>query len=134
MKIKSYTKIWDIQGTLFSVGDVNLPCPLTYMQIITFVIVFLLMLFLDDLPPFSMFNSVLLNNIAIPAALTFVISKAEFGGKTPIKFFLSYIMYAFRPHLSFCDKRIISKRKFKIAEKLTIVRSDFSLGLPDKIH
>lgn len=120
--IKSYSKIWNAEGTLYSVGDTNLPFPLTYMQIIYFVASFLLMFALGDVPPFSFIDNWLLKNVAIPVAITFLLSKLEFDGKKPWEFLLSYVTYLFRPKITYGGRAIRNRKTYALNCEITVKR------------
>lgn len=120
--IKSYSKIWNAEGTLYSVGDTNLPFPLTYTQIIYFIASFLLMFALGDVPPFSFIDNWLLKNVAIPVVITFLLSKLEFDGKKPWEFLLSYISYWLRPKITYGGRAIGNKRVYVLNFDVTVKR------------
>lgn len=122
-KIKSYSKIWNVEGTLFAIGDTNLPVPLTYSQILWFVISFVFMLIVGDVFPLSLIDSWLLKNFAIPIGIAVLMNKIEFEGKKPIAFIVSYVLYLLRPKRTYGGKAISKKRKHRLNTEITIVRS-----------
>lgn len=129
IKIKSYNRIWNVEGTLFAVGDVNLPFPVTFSQVVYFVVTFMIMISLSKVYPFSALGP-LISNLGIPIALTILLNKIDFHGKKPPDFFLSYFLYLLRPKLTFRGKMILNKKMYKMNNEITVVRSvvfnDFS--------
>lgn len=120
-RLKSYTDIWNVEHTLYGVGNLTLPFPVTYTQIAWFVISLMLVLFLNKYPPFNMIDNELLKYIALPVAMTWFMSKKTFDGKKPYRFLISVLGYMFRPKETWCGKRVVyGKRVYD--EKITIVR------------
>ena len=123
--IKSYKKIWGMEGTLYSINDTPLPFPMAYSQIAWFIAGLVFMILSKDIPPFSFINGWLMRYIAIPAGLTFVMNKVEFEGKKPWAFLLSGIMYFLRPKKTYMGRTVKTRKKYRINEEITIVRSEF---------
>lgn len=94
--IKNYTGIWKVEGVFYGVRDFHLPRPVTYTQIIWAGIFFVISLGMKGIPPF-IFDSVLLNNVAIPIALAVFLNKKSFDGKKPLSFIRSGVLYLVQP-------------------------------------
>lgn len=122
IKIKSYNRIWNVEGTLFAVGDVNLPFPVTFSQIIYFVASFILMQILYRFPPFTFLGS-LVSCIVIPVLCTIGLNKIDFHGKKPPAYLLSYIMFFFRPKVTYRCKPVVNRRCCRFYKEITAVRS-----------
>lgn len=118
--IKSYSKIWSAEGTLYSVGDTNLPFPVTYSQILYFVIGFVFMFIFSDIPPFSMIDNWLIKFIAIPAIIAFLLNKVDFDGKRPQEFIISNVSYLFRPKMTYGGFPIRRKKLHRTHENITV--------------
>lgn len=106
-RLKSYTDIWNVEHTLYGVGNLTLSFPVTYTQIAWFVISLMLVLFLNKYPPFNMIDNELLKYIALPVAMTWFMSKKTFDGKKPYRFLISVLGYMFRPKETWCGKRVV---------------------------
>jgi len=124
-KIKSYQKIWNAEGTLYSINDLKLPFAFTYLQIGWFVSSLLIVIILGDIPPFSLVDNWLLKYIGFPAAVTILMSKFEFDSKKPWEFLYSYFCYLISPKKNYGGKPLKSIVKYRVNEEITIVRSDY---------
>jgi hypothetical protein len=123
--IKSYSKVWSMEGILYAINDFKLPFSATYSQIGWFVAGLVFMLLVSDIPPFSFISSGLIRYGAIPVGLTLIMNKLEFEGKKPWYFFLSYLAYMLRPKKTYAGRAIKSKKKHRVNEEITVVRSEF---------
>jgi len=123
IKIKSYSDIWEIGGVLYSVGDLNLPFSLTFEQIAWFISSLAVMFGLTNFPPFSMLEPVV-SYIIIPVCLTILMCKIKFDGKAPPFFILSLLKYASRDKITYMGVKVKKRKKYRVNENITIVRSE----------
>ncbi|HAO6496202.1 TPA: conjugal transfer protein [Listeria monocytogenes] len=122
-KIKSYTGIWNVEMVLHAIGDLKLPFAVTGSQIVWFVVLMLIMITLNDVPPFNLTQSVLFKDIAIPFALTWFVSKKTFDGKKPYSFLLSIISYYARRKVTTKQRAVKLNQRFIIEEEIPIIRT-----------
>ncbi|EAF3529880.1 conjugal transfer protein [Listeria seeligeri] len=122
-KIKSYTGIWNVEMVLHAIGDLKLPFAVTGSQIVWFVVLMLIMITLNDVPPFNFTQSVLFKDIAIPFALTWFVSKKTFDGKKPYSFLLSIISYYARRKVTTKQRAVKLNQRFIIEEEIPIIRT-----------
>lgn len=126
IRIKSYSSIWSVEGVLYAVGDVKLPFPFTFSQVGWFVGSLVTVFFLSDVPPVSLIENSLIKYVGIPVLIAWFMSQKSFDGKSPIVYLVSLISYFFRPKLTYGGKKIYKKRKYKLNDEITAVRSDVS--------
>lgn len=122
-KIKSHTSIWSVEKVLYGINDLHLPFPITYSEMAWFVCTFLIVIMFADAPPLSFIENPLLKYVAIPAGLTWFVSRKSFDGKKPYGFLRSLISYAVRPKTTFGGKAVNYKKE-KGDYNITIVRSE----------
>lgn len=130
-KIKSYTGIWNVEKVLYSINDFNLPFPITFSQMVWFVLSEFIIILFADLPPLSMIEGAFLKYFGIPVALTWFMSQKTFDGKKPYSFLKSMTTYAVRPKVTYAGKAVILHSHI-LQENITAVRSE--LYVPDTIH
>lgn len=104
--IRNYSNIWKTEGVVYRIQDITLPRPVMMSQFVWFAAFFIASLFLKGLPPFLFTDSVLMNHVAIPAFLAWMISRKSFDGRKPYSFFRSYILYMARPKSSVRGKAV----------------------------
>ncbi|MGU8456264.1 conjugal transfer protein [Clostridium perfringens] len=130
-KIKSYTGIWNVEKVLYAINDFNLPFPVTFTQIVWFVLTEFFIIMFADLPPLSMIEGAFLKYFGIPIAFTWFMSQKTFDGKRPYSFLKSQITYTFRPKITYAGKAVkLHKQDFN--ETITVVRS--VKYVPNKIY
>lgn len=130
-KIKSYTGIWNVEKVLYAINDFNLPFPVTFTQIVWFVLTEFFIIMFADLPPLSMIEGAFLKYFGIPIAFTRFMSQKTFDGKRPYSFLKSQITYTFRPKITYAGKAVkLHKQDFN--ETITVVRS--VKYVPNKIY
>lgn len=122
-KIKNYTSIWNVEKVIYALSDVNLPVPLTFTQIAWFMAIFMLVLMLQNLPPFSMIDSALIKFAVIPAGITWLMSQKTFDGKKPYSFLRSVFLYIIRSKETYAGKSVMT-RNVTVKQKITTVRSE----------
>ena len=121
-KIRSYTSIWNVEKVLYAINDVNLPFPVTFTQIIWFVLTEFIIILFADVPPLSMIEDAFLKYFGIPVALTWFMSQKTFDGKKPYSYIKTMVLYALRPKVTYAGKAVnLHKQKFE--ETITAVRS-----------
>lgn len=118
--IKSYSKVWNIEGTMYAIGDVNLPFPVTYSQIEWFIVSLVLVFIFNDVPPINLIDNWLIKFFGIPVGIAVLMSKMEFDGKKPIYFIISYIEFLFRSKLTYGYKSIVKNKRYKICDYITV--------------
>jgi hypothetical protein len=129
-KIKSYSKIWNLDRVFYSVGDVKLPMPISGNFAIWSTILFVIM------ATFGKLLSPLIPNkavriVVIPIAVAWIMSKKTFDGKKPLSFLKSVIAYWFRNKTTCMGKQVKTKQ-CKLRKDIPMVRSE--LYVPDKIY
>lgn len=118
--IKSYSKVWNVEGTMYAIGDVNLPFPVTYSQIEWFIVSLVLVFIFNDVPPISLIDNWLIKFFGIPVGMAVLMSKMEFDGKKPVYFIKSYIEFLFRSKLTYGYKSIVKSKRYKICDYITV--------------
>lgn len=122
-RLKSYTSIWSVEKVFYALGDWNLPFAVTGSQITWFVISFLMVIILKDLPPLNLIDNKLLVYGVLPIAFTWFMCQKTFDGKKPFNFLLSFLVYLMRSKATYGGKPIRYKR-MKIDKAVTAVRSE----------
>ncbi|WP_239257321.1 conjugal transfer protein [Listeria ilorinensis] len=122
-RVRSYTRIWNVEMVLHAIGDIKLPFAVTGSQILWFVGSLVVIMFLSDVPPFSMIQSVLFKYFAIPVAIAWFVSKKTFEGKKPYKYLYSVVAYQFRKKETIRQKKITLHRPFTLNEQIQIVKT-----------
>ena len=122
---KSYKSIWNVNRTLYSLGDINLPVPLTFGQIGWFVLGFTVMLLLGDALSFiPIIGNFFFRLLVIPIALSAFMSKKTFDGKKPYEFIKSALMYAGRSKTTARGEKL-KREKQRVHVDIPIVESVF---------
>lgn len=127
-KVRSYSSIWAVEKVLYAVNDVKLPLSLTFSQITWFIISLLMIVMLQDIPPFSLIDGVLLKYVGIPAGITWFMSQKTLDGKKPYRFLQSVLLYYLRPKITYGEKAVKS-RKEHFKDEITAVRSEIYYGV-----
>ncbi len=122
-KVKSFTNIWNVEKVLYSINDLRLPFPVTFSQMAWFVATEFAIIFLSDIPPFSMMDSAIIKYGVIPVAVTWFMSQKTFDGKKPYRFLTSVLTYYISPKITYGEKQVKLKNE-KMNEKITYVRSE----------
>ena len=94
--VYSYPKAWKLENKIYAIGNYKLIVPLYPRQILYFVTVLLCMLGLSELPPVSSVPWVI-RFVVIPFVVGNYLLKKKLDGKSPVKYFLSW--------LQFCSQR-----------------------------
>lgn len=126
MRAKSYTSLWDLKGTLYSINDVKLLFPVSYQQIGWYLLGLLGMVFFGGILPLT--SNVLIKYIAYPVLLSWFMSKKSFDGKAPPVYFLSCMRFWLRPKVIYGEKKIKNHKRTKEEIKITGVRSEIKGG------
>ncbi|MGF7105691.1 hypothetical protein M2151_001154 [Lachnospiraceae bacterium PH1-22] len=122
-KVKSYSKIWNIQKVIYGISDFKLPFPLTIEQMGWLVLSLFFVIIFGKYPPLSWLEGALLKYFGIPIGITWFMSGKTFDGKKPIGFIRSAIMYFVRHKLTFAGNPI-KLEKEKVKDTITSVRSE----------
>lgn len=126
--LKSYSSVWKVEKILYGLEDVKLPFPLTFSQAGWLLgSEILIILFFSKIPPLCYSDNFLLKYVAIPAGITWFMSKKTFDGKKPYSFLRSVISYFFRPKLTYAGKRVEFEES-RLDENITIVRCEKVCG------
>ncbi|EKB7628945.1 conjugal transfer protein [Enterococcus faecalis] len=130
-KLKSYTSIWAVEKVIYAINDFQLPFPVTFSQMAWFVLTLLAMILFGNLPPLVFIQGAFLKYLAIPASVTWFMSKKTFDGKRPYGFLRSVILYLVRPKVTYAGKKV-TLNKQKVQLEITIVRSE--VYDPNQVH
>ena len=130
-KIRSYTRIWNVEKVIYAINDFQLPFPVTFTQMAWFVCSLLLVL-LAHVPPLSQIHGVLLKYVGLPVGLTWFMSQKTFDGKKPYGFLKSVLTYLLRPKVTYAGKPVRLKKEI-VSGAITAVRSERD-GVFDQIH
>lgn len=74
-KLKSYSSIWAVEKVIYAINDFQLPFPVTFSQMAWFVLTLLAMILFGNLPPLAFIQGAFLKYLAIPACVTWFMSK-----------------------------------------------------------
>lgn len=122
-KMKSYSSVWNVEKVVYGISDISLPFPVTYSQMLWFVVSLLIVVMFKDIPPLSFINGALIKYVVIPVGITWFMSQKTFDGKKPFHFIRTIICYALRPKLTYGGKAVKFSEE-KLNEEITIVRSE----------
>lgn len=91
--IYSYSKVWSLEHSIYSLGNINLPVPIHPYDLLYFVgtLVFIVLL-CKVIPVLSLFP-VIIRYILTPYGLTTFLRKKKLDGKNPLKYFIAYAKY-----------------------------------------
>lgn len=131
-KIRSYTRIWNVEKVIYAINDFRLPFPVTFTQMAWFVSSLLLVVLFGNVPPLSFIQGVLLKYVGLPVGLTWFMSQKTFDGKKPYGFLKSVITYLLRPKVTYAGKPVKLKKEV-VDESITAVRSE-RYAVPDQVH
>ncbi|EIT2192145.1 conjugal transfer protein [Enterococcus faecalis] len=130
-KLKSYTSIWAVEKVIYAINDFQLPFPVTFSQMAWFVLTLLAMILFGNLTPLVFIQGAFLKYLAIPACVTWFMSKKTFDGKHPYGFLRSVILYLVRPKVTYAGKKV-TLNKQKVQLEITTVRSE--VYDPNQVH
>lgn len=131
-KIRSYTRIWNVEKVIYAINDFQLPFPVTFTQMAWFVCSLLLVVLFANVPPLSLIQGVLLKYVGLPVGLTWFMSQKTFDGKKPYGFLKSVFFYLLRPKVTYAGKPVKLKKEI-VDESITAVRSE-RYDVPDQVH
>ncbi|MCO7128357.1 conjugal transfer protein [Sporolactobacillus shoreicorticis] len=131
-KIRSYTRIWNVEKVIYAINDFQLPFPVTFTQMAWFVCSLLLVILLANVPPVSLIHGVLLKYVGLPVGLTWFMSQKTFDGKKPYGFLKSVITYLLRPKVTYAGKPVRLKKEIA-SGAITAVRSEW-YAVSDQVH
>lgn len=121
-RIKSYTGIWGVEKVIYAINDWTLPRPITFTQICWGTAFFILSLVMAGFPPFIFKDSMIMNNVAIPAFMAWFVSKKTFDGKKPYFFLLSIVRYFIRGKNSTRNKTVKLRTQKDGESHITVAR------------
>lgn len=123
-KIRSYTSIWNVEKVIYAINDLKLPFPVSFNQMVWFVLTLFIVIVLGNLPPLSLINGAFLKYLGIPAGVAWFMSQKSFDGKKPIGFIKSIYRYFTSSKITFNQKKVEDK-SVVFQPSITYVRSGF---------
>lgn len=93
LRIYSYAKVWNMEHSIYTLGNVNLPVPIHPNNAIYFIGSFFFLMLIGKILPVINLLPVIVRYVIIPYALTFFLRKKKLDGKNPIRYFVGYIRY-----------------------------------------
>lgn len=93
IQIYSCQKVWKIEHSIYSVGNINLPVPVQPSNLLYFCGTFAIMALLCKLFPVLYSLPFVLRVFAIPYGITVFLRKKKLDGKNPIKYLIAWIKY-----------------------------------------
>ncbi len=93
IQIYSYAKVWNLEHSIYSIGNVNLPVPIHPNNALYFIGSFLFIIILGKIFPLINLFPVIVRCLIIPYAITYVLRKKKLDGKSPIKYFIGLLIY-----------------------------------------
>jgi hypothetical protein len=98
--IRSYGKAWKIENRIYAVGNIILPIPINPREILYFSITAVYVYIVGAIFPPLKYIPATLRYVLVPLALTRILEKKKFDGKTPPRYFVSFV------------KHLTSRKKF----------------------
>lgn len=93
IQIYSYAKVWSLEHSIYSIGNVNLPIPVHPYDVLYFVIALVLVTMLGRfLQAFNLLPGII-RYFIFPYLISVFLRKKKLDGKSPIKYFIAYIKY-----------------------------------------
>lgn len=93
IQIYSYSKVWNIEHRIYSIGNINLPVPVQPYNALYFVLSCGFVVALCRLLPIISLLPGVIRYFVFPYAITVFLRKKKLDGKNPIKYFIAYIKY-----------------------------------------
>lgn len=121
MKIKVFTKVWNVEKLVYRINDINLPFVVSTSQIKYFITSFMFFLIFGKLPIISLVSNSVFNKIGLSILIALGLSKLKFDGKSPISFLKSVITYFNRGRLTTKGKKV-KVQKYTFNKTITVVR------------
>ncbi|WP_413517833.1 conjugal transfer protein [Carnobacterium maltaromaticum] len=81
-KVKSYTSIWNVEKVIYAINDLQLPFPVTFTQMTSFILSLFTVMMLSNLPPLSLIEGAFFKYLGIPVFITWFMSQKTFNGHT----------------------------------------------------
>lgn len=123
-KLKSYTSIWSVEKVIYAINDFKLPFPVTFSQMAWLVGSLFLVMFLDNVFPFSLIQGALLKYVGIPVGLTWFMSRKTLDGKKPYRFIQSTCLYFLRPKRTYANKKVVYQKETMNQETTVVMRRE----------
>lgn len=95
LQIYSYAKIWSLEHSIYSLGNINLPVPVHPYNLLYFAGALAFVMLLCKIFPLLCLLPVILRYLALPYGITIFLRKKKLDGKSPVKYLLAYIKYEF---------------------------------------
>lgn len=95
IKLSSYQNFWNIEHKLYGFNDIKFPFPIVPRELLYTLIAVILVIFLSYIPLIGKIP-ILIRFTALPWLIVNLLMKKKLDGKTPIRFFFSYILYISR--------------------------------------
>lgn len=77
-----------------------------------------MVIFLGDIPPFSLIQGALLKYVGIPIGLTWFMSRKIFDGRKPYRFIQSMLLYFLRSKLTYAHKKVNFQKEMMNKERI----------------
>lgn len=94
-RIKNYTNIWNAERMVYHINDFVLPRPVPLTQAVSALVFIVLSFPLEGIPPFVT-GGFLVDHVAVPAGLSWLLNRRSFDGKKPYLFLKSAAGYFLR--------------------------------------
>lgn len=99
MKLRTYNKVFQIQGVLHKIGPLPLPFPISFRQLGFGAAALVLVLILDQFPPLSLIQWGALKYFGIPVFVAWFMTEKTLDGKQPHRYLLSTIRFQINPKI-----------------------------------
>jgi len=123
-KVRSYTRIFNLERVLQSIQGVQLLIPLTYVQLTWGLGTLVFIWVLREIPPISFINNVFIKYIGLPIFTAWFMSQKTFDGKKPHRFLITVVTFLFNRKKTFAGRPIHLKKQTFDIEYTIIERSE----------
>jgi len=96
VRLRTYRQVWQQERVIYQIERVRLPFPVSFRQAGVFAATVLVMAVVSRIPPLAQ-ASPLLRYVAVPAAVTWFLTRQRLDGKPPLRWLLAMVRYAFSP-------------------------------------
>lgn len=93
IQIYSYAKVWTLEHSIYSLGNVILPVPIHPYNLLYFALSLAVVMMLCNVLPMLNLFPLIFRYIGFPYAITVFLRKKKLDGKSPIKYFIAYLKY-----------------------------------------
>lgn len=91
--IYSYTKVWKVDKKVYSISNVKLPIPINPYELLSYIGVALIMVFLGKILPFVTHIPAILRYVMLPYLITRCMTRLKLDGKNPVKYLAGCLGY-----------------------------------------